>query len=283
MVFKASKKRERKPADRVGKGTPITPSYALELWYSNQIQAMTSAMLEDYKSELERAFNQSDMVRFYATDSASGFMTSLMNRLKLKWQRIFSSFATRAAKEFVARVDEQCTSATFASLSVAGIVAPRAEYNELIQNTLQGAEEWNTTLVTNISADMHEKINNAVMASLTSPNPEEQGTSGIQNALRETGEFSEKRAKFIAKDQTSKLYAALSDQRMEQNGVEEFDWLHSGGGKEPRTCHARMNGMTFKINDPRLWEVGGELGLKKGDLGPPGWAIGCKCRKRPRV
>jgi uncharacterized protein with gpF-like domain len=64
---------------------------------------------------------------------------------------------------------------------------------------------------------------------------------------------------------------------MDQNGVEEFEWLHSSAGKVPRQTHVDKDGMVFKVNDPRLWEG------PKADQGPPGWAINCRCRAVPII
>jgi SPP1 gp7 family putative phage head morphogenesis protein len=115
------------------------------------------------------------------------------------------------------------------------------------------------------------------MLSLTSPDPEQQGVSGITNALREIGEFSEKRIELIARDQNAKLYASLNIKRLEDNGVEYFRWLHSSAGKVPRQTHLDHDGEVYRINDPRLWEG------PKADQGPPGWAINCRCRMRPLI
>lgn len=283
MAFKASKTRQRKEPERVGLGTPIIPSYALALWYRKQVNELVDLMIADYKEEIGKVLDQKQVKRFFATDSASSAFISTLTRLKKKWVKLFAKFAAKIARDFVKKVDEGATQATFSSLKVAGLKSPVATYTQNVQNTLTSAEEFNKTLITNVSGDIHDKIFNAVMLSLTSPNPEEQGTSGIENALRAVGTFSKKRMRLISTDQTSKLYSALSDERMIQNGVEEFDWIHSGAGKEPRHSHELMDGHTFKINDPRLWQVGGEFKLKKGDLGPPGWAIHCRCRKRPRI
>ncbi|QDH49681.1 minor capsid protein [Pantoea phage Kyle] len=283
MAFKASKKRERREPEKVGLGSPITPSYALSLWYRKELNAVIAEMVNDYQFNIDQAFVHPEVRKYFAMDSAASFLTGLLNRLKKKWANQFNRVAADLSKRFVERIDEQATIATFSSLKVAGMEAPKAKYTEAVKNTIQGFEEWNKTLITNVGAQVHEKVFNAVMLSLTSADPEEQGMPGIQKALREVGIKEKRRVKFIAQDQVSKIYGALADQRMEDNGVEEFDWIHSGAGKHPRQCHAHMNGMRFKINDPRLWEIGGELGLTKRDLGPPGWAIGCRCKRRPVI
>ncbi len=124
---------------------------------------------------------------------------------------------------------------------------------------------------------MHEKIYTSVMLSLTSPNPEEQGVSGIEKALRNAGEFSENRIDLIARDQNSKLYSSLNTERMKDNGVEKFRWIHSSAGKTPRPSHVAKDGEIFTLDDPRLWTG------PKADQGPPGWAINCRCRAVPII
>jgi SPP1 gp7 family putative phage head morphogenesis protein len=278
MAFVARKTRERRAPMPVGRGKPIVPNAAIEAWYRQQMNAMAKAMIADYRKELGSVMASPSVRKFYGKDeSPSSAFTRTLNSLRQRWRSMFEGFAIKLAPEFTGKVDAAATSSTLNSLSVAGLDQPRATYNESIQNTLKAATEFNHTLITNISQEVHEKIYSAIMLSLTSPNPEEQGTAGITNALRDVGEFSEKRIKLIAKDQTSKLYSSVSDERMGQNGVEEFEWMHSSAGKVPRHTHVEKNGQIFKLNDPRLWQG------PKADQGPPGWAINCRCRKIPVI
>lgn len=276
MAFKASKTRSVKAADPIGRGTPIVPSAAIDLWYRKELKAMLKAMLDDYKKEIYRTANSGQGEAFYATDALfSSVFESTLKSLQQRWGRIFEGFAEKLAPEFVNKVEGQATSATMHSLSVAGLKAPVAAYNSNVANTIQASVDFNHTLITSLSKEAHEHVYTAVMLSLTSPNPEEQGLDGITAALTKAGIHSKKRADLIARDQTSKIYSSLSDARMEQNGCEEFEWLHSSAGKVPRHTHVEKNGQIFKLNDPRLWEG------PKADQGPPGWAINCRCRKVP--
>ena len=241
-------------------------------------------MIAEYRKEIAEALKAPSVEKFFATDAAAtNALTAVMTRLQSRWFKIFSAFAERTSAEFIKRVEEGATKQTLMSLSTAGVDQPRAAYSSNIANTLQAGREFNDTLIKGIQADVHEKVHNAVMLSLTSPNPEEQGQSGIENALKEIGGFSKDRIRLISEDQTSKMYSSLSDERMRENGIEEFEWAHSSAGKHPRESHQKMDGHIFKLNDPRLWQVGGEFDLKKGDLGPPGWAIRCRCRKIPII
>ena len=278
MAFVASKIRARRAPEPVGRGLPIVPSYALELWYKKKLSAMTKAMIAEYKEQIAKEVKSEEGKRFYATDAIfSDSFNFVLKSLQQRWSRIFEGFAATLAPEFVEKVDGQATSATLHSLSIAGLKAPVATYNRDVANTLKASVDFNHTLITGLGEEVHDKIYKSVMLSLTSPDPEQQGQSGIQAALKAAGEKSKERIDLITRDQTSKLYSALSDARMEENGVDEFEWLHSSAGKTPRHSHVEKDGMVFKVNDPRLWEG------PKADQGPPGWAINCRCRRVPII
>jgi SPP1 gp7 family putative phage head morphogenesis protein len=190
---------------------------------------------------------------------------------------VFKGAAAKLSPEFVDKVDQTSKTSTWFSLSTAGIEAPEVRYTDSVRRTIDAAKDFNYTLIANVSQEVHEKVYTAVMLSLTSPDPEQQGKGGIVNALREIGTFSEKRIELIARDQNAKLYGSLNIQRLEDNGVEYFRWMHSSAGKVPRQTHLDRDGVIYRIDDPRLWEG------PKADQGPPGWAINCRCRMRPLI
>lgn len=278
MAFTASKQREKRAPAPVGRGKPLIPSVGIEVWYRDQMNGVVTAMVDDYRKQMSNALKAPDVEKYFAQDAAAtDALKGVLNRLNRKWKSIFEGFAQKVAPEFTDKMDDQAKASTLNSLKVAGIEAPRDAYNSNIANTLGAAKDFNHTLITSIQKEAHEKVYESVMLSLTSPDPEKQGQSGIENALREMGGFSKKRVKLIARDQTSKLYASLSDERLAQNGIEEFEWAHSSAGKVPRKTHVDKDGQIFKLNDPRLWEG------PKSDQGPPGWAINCRCRKIPII
>lgn len=278
MAFKPSKIRMRQNPQPIRRGTQIIPSAPLANWYAEKIQPIATAMLADYEKQILDVLNSEEGAKYYAMDaSISSMFKKVLNALKKKWTSIFIGLADQVAPEFVERAEKGATISTIYSLSTIGIDQPKSAYNESIRNTLKAAESFNKTLITSISEQAHDKMYTAVMLSLTSPSPDEQGQVGIKNALKEIGIHDEKRIKNITKDQTSKLYSSFAVDRMVQNGIEEFEWIHSSAGKVPRQDHVAKDGVIFKLNDPRLWEG------KPSDQGYPGWAINCRCRMRPIV
>lgn len=276
MAFKASKSRAKREVLPVAEGRQLIPSASIREWYEKQLIECVSEMREDYRREISGAFDEQSVQRYYAGDSSPiTAFTKRLASLKKKWLSKFATRAMEISSKLISKTDAHSTSTIKASLSTLGIKEPRTTYNENIDNTLKVSQEFNNTLISNIQAQYHERVFSAVMESLTSPEKGKQGQVGIISALNEIGIKSNKRARLIARDQTAKVYSALNTDRMRQNGVTHFKWVHSSAGKTPRHTHVEKDGMIFSLDDPRLWEG------PAADQGPPGHAINCRCRAVP--
>lgn len=275
MAFKASKVRSIQ-RDVVAEGSQLIPTAANQSWYNKQMDLLLHAMIEDYKKELLSNFKTDAAKSFYAEDaSVVSLFKKMMTRLESKWFALFKNSAKTISEKFVKKVDDSSKAGVNFSISTLGVKAPRDTYTKNISNTLKAGVEFNETLITNLQEEAHKRIADAIMLSLTSPNPEQQGQKYVMSVLSDVGISSKKRAKLIARDQNSKMFASLNHDRMEQNGITHFKWVHSSAGKVPRHTHVAKDGMIFALDDPRLWEG------PKSDQGPPGWAINCRCRAVP--
>lgn len=287
--FKASKIREIR-AVRPGEGKPIAPNAGIVRWYINQLNPYVVSMVEDYKKRLTSELHAPDTVEFFAMDaSVADSFASVFNSLKRKWDRVFNALSKDIGAKFVDKATVAADASVDYSLSAAGIKEPRSTYSEHIRNTMAGYTHYNETLITEIHQKAHSQIYGAVMSSLTSTNPEEQGQKGIIAALKKVGIETKERTELIARDQTSKLYGALAVDRMKENGVEYFRWMHVMGSNSKnkgkiawRVSHEALDGEVFRVDDPQLWQLG-KYFSKKGDIGIPGHAINCHCRMIPIV
>lgn len=111
---------------------------------------------------------------------------------------------------------------------------------------------------------------------------EETITSGWSQGLRwesmveqiqKDGDVTEERAKLIARDQTSKMNAAINEERQKQVGIERYEWSTSQD-ERVRDSHADMEGKVCSWDDPP--DVDGEKVH-------PGEAINCRCTAIPIV
>ncbi|MDA4635985.1 phage minor head protein, partial [Escherichia coli] len=68
--------------------------------------------------------------------------------------------------------------------------------------------------------------------------------------IKERGGVTRSRAKFIARDQTSKLNADFTEARNVALGLDIYEWGGTGDERE-RDSHLVLNGMLCKYSDPR--------------------------------
>lgn len=83
------------------------------------------------------------------------------------------------------------------------------------------------------------------------------------------------KASYLARDQTANLSSRIAQQRMEDLGVEEYQWSTSGDSRV-RQAHADLDGNIYRFDDPPVAD-------RKGTRGNPGEVWQCRCIARPRL
>ena len=86
----------------------------------------------------------------------------------------------------------------------------------------------------------------------------------MTQAIQERFGITRRRAKLIARDQTSKLNASLTKLRQQELGVEEYIW-QTAGDERVRPTHRAHDGKKFRWDHPPK------------DTGHPGTDINCRC------
>ncbi|STP06298.1 phage Mu protein gp30-like protein [Haemophilus parainfluenzae] len=90
----------------------------------------------------------------------------------------------------------------------------------------------------------------------------------LAEQLKKLGKDAESRAMLIARDQSSKLNAALTRARHEEVGVKKYMWSTSGD-ERVRASHAEKDGQIFEYANP------------PADTGHPGHDVNCRCVQIP--
>lgn len=281
MAFRASKERTRRRKP-IAEGRQLIPNAGLEEWYRKELDRQIREMVADYKKELGYAFRKKPVVKYYAEDaSPTSIMTRSLRRLRTKWEDVFERFSKRTAENFAAKGDDYSKFSSKHSLKSLGLDNPKDPKASIISEAVKASIQENVALIKNIQQDFAQDIEGNVYRSLASNDPE-QGTNFVMKELIERGEMTKRRAHTIARDQNSKLYANLNKARMEANGVEKFEWVHSSAGKVPRQSHIERQYQDvgyglgiFRFDSPELYQG------PKNDRGIPGESINCRCRARP--
>lgn len=214
--------------------------------------------------DVERALQQPQGSFFM--DDAKGFQAisakALMKVLEKYEKSDRTSQAENIANGFVSRGDAQ----NHAEVSVNLKNQTGIDLSAYLRNSPNIAERVNTLtagniqLIKSIRSQYLDKVQNAVMQAMV------KGTlnKDLAAQIKDLGKTTEKRAMFIARDQSSKLNASLTQARHEEVGITKYTWSTSGD-ERVRDSHAEKDGQVFEYANP------------PADTGNPGHDFNCRC------
>ena len=218
--------------------------------------------------DVERAMQQPQGSFFM--DDAKGFQAisakALMKVLEKYEKSDRTSQAENIANGFVSRGDAQNHAEVSTNLkNQTGI--DLSAYLRNSPNIVERVNELtvsNIQLIKSIRTQYLDKVQNAVMQAMV------QGTlnKDLAEQLKKLGEDVESRAMLIARDQSSKLNAALTRARHEEVGIKKYMWSTSGD-ERVRASHAEKDGQIFEYTNP------------PADTGHPGHDVNCRCVQIP--
>lgn len=145
------------------------------------------------------------------------------------------------------------------------------------RTTLAQYIEWNASLVKDVSAQAQKRIADTVYAGMQNRTP----VRDVARQIREAVDMGRRRATGVAADQTSKVAAALADERASEVGLSVWRWRHSGK-RHPRENHKARDGNLYSSDKAMVGRtVEGQTVLAAPDAGDqPGRPPWCGCRKQ---
>lgn len=180
--------------------------------------------------------------------------------------------ASVLASDLTDRVNEQNRQKFYASVeSVVGVNLAAVVDEGKLTRILKLKTSENVSLIKSIPEDYFKQIETLVYENVI------QGRTSAKSMieeLRELGAKTDRRAKFIARDQTAKLNAALNRERNQALGITEYVWKTSRD-ERVRESHRKRNGKTFRWDDPPSG------GAAAG--GHPGESVNCRCVAFPKI
>ncbi|HHF6557546.1 TPA: phage minor head protein [Haemophilus influenzae] len=243
---------------------PVKMSKRTELWYRQQLKQFVKTMTDD----VERALQQPQGSFFM--DDAKGFQAisakALMKVLEKYEKSDRTSQAENIANGFVGRGDAQ----NHAEISTNLKNQTGIDLSAYLRNSPNVVERVNELTVSNIQliksirTQYLDKVQNAVTQAMV------QGTlnKDLAEQLKKLGKDVESRAMLIARDQSSKLNAALTRARHEEVGIKKYMWSASLD-ERVRESHAEKDGLIFEYTNP------------PADTGHPGHDVNCRCVQIP--
>ncbi|MNF73353.1 Phage Mu protein F like protein [compost metagenome] len=205
------------------------------------------------------------------TDAWSDLILSAMSRLMQKWQsERISSAANRLAGEFVQASLKKSERDLNKS---AGIDVFSG--SSVLQDYLKASAQQNAQLIKSIPAKYLEDVQTLVMANMRSG----MRPSFIEKALQEQFGITQRRAKMIARDQTSKIQGELAEKQQKGAGFEYFQWIDSDDSRVRHRHSEIANKVTAYGKGIYRWD---NLPLSSdGKPIKPGSDYQCRCIARP--
>lgn len=246
------------------------PNRATELWYKSQllmiVKQLSSAvennllpMLKQYEPQYLKKTGDAYQAADGMASDLSGRITDIADGFG-GMRRTAQRLAELAAQKAQADTDAQLTATIQRSIGVdlTGILSDAS-----IKDVIESAVVRNVDLITSIPEQYFGKVRSAV-------------TEGVQDGLRwediaakiqEATDATESRAKFIARDQVSKMNAAVNETRQTDLGIDSYIWSGAMDERE-RESHADNEGKQFRWDDPPA-------------TGHPGEDYNCRCVALP--
>lgn len=241
-------KRPRRPK----RMRPVRPNRAARSAYLRALGQMVD-ILKGATSNL------SDLVR---SGAGRAEVAARLLQLSRETQATIDNLAPGTARSFVSDLDRQQKAAMESAIGQAmGVDFARIIDTPEVAADVQLALQQNTALIKSISANHWSDVSQAVLDNYRGvPLP---GDVSLTQRLQQLGGITERRAAFIARDQTAKLTGSLNQTRQTANGITEYIWRTSEdarvvgnpGGMYPKGTrghedHYHRNGKRFKWSEP---------------------------------
>ena len=180
-----------------------------------------------------------------------------------RWTEIFDIAAEKMATSFV-REMTQHVEGNFARQIKAYDLSIPFKRDLVGENAVSAVIQENVALIKSIPKQYLSDVEGMVMRSIAAGGDRR----ALQLELQHRYGLTRKRAAFIANDQSSKANAVMVQSQQEAIGCTEAEWLHSGGGREPRPDHVKASGKRYDIKKGMLLDDGWVK---------PGMLPNCRC------
>jgi SPP1 gp7 family putative phage head morphogenesis protein len=264
QTYSMAKISGRKKGDRV-----ILPPVNVRLSAEKQYYAALRLMLTQAAAEVRQGIipkyqseqAQNRLQRSYQADASNDWfitLKALVNQL----QRVASDTVNRILNLEAERHTDAFMASAKRSL---GIDLKAVVRQEDLDDYMRAATARNTSLITSLGDDVVKRVEQTVYSNSIAGN----SATTLRKALQEQFGITDRRAKLIARDQTSKFNADLNKIRQQQAGVTSYSWM-TAHDERVRPLHRSLDGKTYKWGEA----TGAEQGL------PPGQPILCRCVAR---
>lgn len=259
MILNLPELIKNQPKRKIGlKFKPSKMSLRTELWYRNELLAL----VQKFRQAVEVGnFYQNEITLSDSAPDDELESKRVLGAVEKLSKADIEGVATKIAQGLLIRGNAQNAQEVAKDLKRQTGVDLQGYLNNSgkVAEKLEQLTAANVQLITSIHSQYLDKIQSAVMQAQVKGTPSKE----LAKQIKDIGGSTEKRAKLIARDQSSKINAALTRARHEEMGVTQYIWSTSGD-ERVRDSHAENDGKIFSYDDPPA-------------TGNPGDQINCRC------
>lgn len=250
--------KKKKKRRKTRKATPVKTAKSPEVKYRKQLLGLTNSLRKDIQSTIIPILRATESQ--YTNDGYATTLEEAFDNLRKLYVEVTVN-AKVVSNSFVNGSNNANKQRFYKSIENAmGVNLQTIVQNEGLEDILIATTRENVGLIKSIPDEYFKKIETMVFTGTT------QGSKAgpMIKQIMKIGHSTAKRAKLIARDQSSKLNSALNQQRQQNLGIEEYIWRTSGD-ERVRDDHRKNNGKTFRWDKPPK------------NTGHPGQDIQCRC------
>jgi SPP1 gp7 family putative phage head morphogenesis protein len=245
---------------------PIDPSISAESWYRKTLFKLIDSIIADLTPELTELLSEYD--KQFSTDSIGKETTRIFAILKKRYDRKLGAY-DRIAEKLFNKIDKQNKQKFYKQVEqTLGLNYQQLKKNENLENIRSMAIAQNASLIKTIPEKYIQQVEQALYSQFSNMEKGRSLIKEFQPLIENFNGDTYKRARFIARDQTSKINADLVKYRAENAGSDEYIW-RTVADERVRPTHKEKDRQTFKWSEP------------PEDTGHPGKDYQCRCRAIP--
>ena len=260
------------PSDKPIVLRAVRPNQGLRFRYQRAMLALIEEMNDSIIYWLTAQYRESPP-EMAEDESPSKKMQAKFRTVAKRWTKRFNEAAPKIAEAYLKGSFKATDSAMRMALKDAGL-AVKFTMTPAMKDALNASIQENVGLIKSIPERYLQQVEGAVMRSYARG----RDMQSMVAEIRKLYPVSQRRAVFIARDQSNKANAVVEQARRLELGIEEAYWIHSGGGKHPRPEHVKAGKekRVFKVSE------GCPIPNKKGVIEYilPGEEINCRCISR---
>lgn len=257
---------------QAAKSKPIELPKAIGISYNAELQRMVRRIKKDIDQSIKPQVK--DLEIEYTADSWADVIEVSLAALRQRWSSaVFNRFAERMASKFVQAVNLQNQQQFQNQYKSFGVNIYSG--NQSVSDYLDATVKDNVRLIKSIPDQYLTQVESIVLGNMRAG----MRPSAINQQLQDQFGVTERRARVISRDQTSKAANGLAKKRMQSAGFEYYEWVTSED-ERVRSRHRKISDKVtaygkgiYRWDDPPLSD--------KGEPISPGTDYSCRCIARP--